>query len=147
MNKLLLFLTFLTGISSGFPKMNPAHFEIDSLIQNSKVNETIEDIKIGFIKSDVSKISRYISSQVYLSLLTGVSGYYSSNQAYYILEKFLKDYSVISFSFERLSINSTTPYATGTYYYEHKGNRSEAKVYLSLKLLYDSWEITQISID
>lgn len=143
MKKLLLLFALLFVFESGFPKNNAA----DTLIQNSKINETINQIETGFVKGDVSKISQYISSQVYLSILTDVSGYYSSNQAYYILDKFFKDYTVINFHFDRINIEATNPYATGIYYYEHKGNRSEAKVYLSLKLAYDSWEITQISID
>ena len=145
--KILLFVVILAGTSFCFTGSNSTGGGSDSLMQDSKVNETIKEIENGFAKSDVSKISAFISSQVYLSFLNDVSGYYSSNQAYYILENFFQEYSVISFRFDQVNINTTTPFATGIYYYEHKGNRSEAKVYLSLKLSYDSWEITQISID
>lgn len=147
MKKILLLLLIFAGSSLCYAGNNLTGGRSDSLKQDSKINETIKEIENGFENSDVSKISAYISSQVYLSFLNDASGYYSSNQAYYILEKFFKEYSVISFSFDRVNFNTTTPFATGIYYYEHKGTRSEAKVYLSLKLSYDSWEITQISID
>ena len=146
MKNLLLYI-FLSCLVIGFAKANAEHSELDSIAQNSGLDEIITEIEKGFVEGDVSLISPHFSSQLYLSFLNDVSGYYSSNQAYYILEKFFKEYSVISFSFDQVKTDINTPYATGIYYYEQKGNRSEAKVYLSLKYTNKSWEITQISID
>jgi hypothetical protein len=86
-------------------------------------------------------------SMYWKNSLMGVSGYYSANQSFYVLEKFINEYKVISFKFDSFNFNTITPFAKGTYYYEHKGNRSEAKVYLTMKLTSQSWKITQISIN
>ena len=147
MIKNLLFVIFLSFIAISVAKANIGRFELDSIAQNSGLEEIIKEIEKGFVKSDVSYISTHFSSQIYLSFLNDVSGYYSSNQAYYILENFFKEYTVISFSFDKVKTNINTPYVTGIYYYDQKGIRSEAKVYLSLKYTNKSWEITQISID
>ena len=147
MIKNLFFQILLSFITLSVTKANIGHFELDSVAQNSGLEKIIKEIENGFVKSDVSFISSHFSSQVYLSFLNDVSGYYSSNQAYYILEEFFKEYTVISFSFDKVKTNINTPYVTGIYYYDQKGIRSEAKVYLSLKYTNKSWEITQISID
>lgn len=147
MKKILLFCLILSGFIVGNSRGNLVECLSDSTTQYVVIYEMIKQIENGFAKSDVSFISPHLGSQVYLSFLNDVSGYYSSNQAYYILEKFLKEYSVISFSFDKIKTDTTTPFATGRYYYEHRGNRAEAKVYLSLKYSNNSWEITQISID
>lgn len=147
MKKILLFFVILSGFIVGNTRGNLVECLSDSTTQDVEIYEMIKQIENGFAKSDVSFISPHLGSQVYLSFLNDVSGYYSSNQAYYILEKFLKEYSVITFSFDKIKTDTTTPFATGRYYYEHRGNRAEAKVYLSLKYSNNSWEITQISID
>ena len=116
------------------------------LYEHETSREYVKGIEKGISDTKTSDISPYLSSQVYLSFLNGISGYYSSNQAYYVIEKFLKEYKVISFRFNKLKLNTTAPFAIGTYYYEYKGNRSEAKVFVTLKFTSKSWQITQISI-
>ena len=129
-----------------FAQKYPIKSELRSSSQNTMAYETLEEIGMGISKTKLSAISPHLSSHIYLSFLNGVSGYYSSNQAYYVLENFFKEYKVTSFKFDNFNFNTITPFAKGTYNYEHKGNRSEAKVYLTVKLTGKSWKVTQISI-
>ncbi len=147
MKKIIFLILFLFSGQLYFPQEYSIKKDLKSNSQNSVVYGVLNDIEKGILRTNISDISPYLASQVYLSFLNGISGYYSSNQAYYTLEKFLKEYKVISFSFSKIKINTTHPFAIGTYYYEHKGNRSEARVYLTVKLTGKSWQITQISIN
>ena len=147
MKNLIFILVILFGSEICFAQEHPITSKLNSTKQNSLLHELLEDVDKGISEAEISSISPLLASQVYLSFLNGISGYYSSNQAYYVLEKFLNEYKVISFKFDKIKIDTMTPFATGIYYYEHKGNRSEAKVYLTLKLATNSWQITQISID
>ena len=104
-------------------------------------------IESAISQGDVAILSSYIGSQTYLSLSNGIRGYYSSNQAYYLLEDFFRIYSVSSFRFENLNTNENVPYATGIYNYEFKGKRNETQAYISLKKIGRSWKITQITIN
>jgi len=110
-------------------------------------NVIFQEIENGIIEGDVSKIARYFSPKPYLSFSNGVTGYYSSNQAYYILEDFFNIYKVISFKFDHKKNDSSVSYATGIYYYESGGKRDSAQVYVTLSKLGDNWFITQISIN
>ena len=130
-----------------FAQEYPIKSEINSNSQNTVAYEILEEIETGISKTKLSAISPHLSSHIYISFPNGVSSYYSSNQAYYVLENFFKEYNVISFKFDSFNFNTVIPFAKGTYYYEHKGNRSEAKVYLTMKLTGESWKITQISIN
>ena len=130
-----------------FAQKYPIKSELNSNSQNTVAYEILEEIEMGISKTKLSAISPHLSSHIYISFLNGVSSYYSSNQAYYVLENFFKEYNVISFKFDSFNFNTVIPFAKGTYYYEHKGNRSEAKVYLTMKLTGESWKITQISIN
>lgn len=115
-------------------------FQLENLIFN--------EIEKGIGESNVSKIARYFSPKPYLSFSNGVTGYYSSNQAYYVLEDFFNIYKVISFKFDHKKINgSESSYATGIYQYESKGKRDTAQVYITLNKIGDTWFITQISIN
>lgn len=145
-NIIILILILIWG-QQIFAQKYPIKSELRATSQNTMAYETLEEIGMGISKTKLSAISPHLSSHIYLSFLNGVSGYYSSNQAYYVLENFFKEYKVTSFNFDSFNFNTVTPFAKGTYYYEHKGNRSEAKVYLTMKLTGKSWKITQISIN
>ncbi len=145
-NIIILILILIWG-QQIFAQKYPIKSELRATSQNTMAYETLEEIEMGISKTKLSAISPHLSSHIYLSFLNGVSGYYSSNQAYYVLENFFKEYKVTSFKFDNFNFNTVTPFAKGTYNYEHKGNRSEAKVYLTMKLTGKSWKITQISIN
>lgn len=147
MKKIIILILILILGQQIFAQKYPIKSDLKSNSQNTMAYETLEEIEMGISKTNLSAISPHLSSHIYLSFLNGVSGYYSANQAYYVLENFFKEYKVTSFIFDSFNFNTVTPFAKGTYYYEHKGNRSEAKVYLTLKLTGKSWKITQISIN
>ena len=116
--------------------------------KNVVVKQNIfNNIEIAISKGNTSALSGYLASQTYLSLSNGIRGYYSSNQAYYVLEDFFRIYNVSSFRFDNLNSAEDTPYATGIYNYEYKGKRNSAQVYISLNRFGKSWKITQITIN
>lgn len=126
----------------------------NNLQQNLNSNSNIKaqsiifnDIESGIIANDVEQISKYFSPQPYISLINGVNGYYSSNQAYYILEDFFTTYKVISFKIGETKSDESVSYAKGEYYFEKKGKREAAHLYVTLSKSGSKWQITQISIN
>ena len=115
--------------------------------QTDGVQLVFSNIEKDFNSSDISSLSKYFGSQTYFSLENGVNGYYSSNQAYYVLESFFKDYRVVSFKLNKIRTDPDNPSATGVYNYDLNGKRDSVQVYLSIKKVGESWKITQISID
>jgi hypothetical protein len=116
--------------------------------KHAPVQQSIfSDIEKGLSSGNVSVISRYFSPQTYFSLSNGVSGYYSSNQSFYILEDFFSIYKVSSFRFLNIQADKNNPYATGVYTFESKGQKGTSQVYVSLKNIGGSWKITQITIN
>ncbi len=115
--------------------------------QNERAGEIINQIKTAISKNDIESLSAHLSAQTYLNLPNGISGYYSSNQAYFVLEDFLKTYRMISFGFNEINTSGNNPFATGNYDYEFKGKRGSAHIYLQLRNSGKSWTITQITIN
>jgi hypothetical protein len=121
-----------------------------NLNSNNKIKaQTIifKDIESAISTNDINKISKYFSPQPYISLINGVNGYYSSNQAYYILEDFINTYKVVSFKIGETKIDQSISSARGEYYFERKGKREVAHLYLTLSKSGSKWQITQISIN
>ncbi|MFO7447482.1 MAG: DUF4783 domain-containing protein [Ignavibacteriaceae bacterium] len=124
--------------------------KLDSSQKAERTNSAqmiFNDIEAGIAGGDVTRLSRFLGSQTYFSLSNGVSGYYSANQAYYVLEDFFKIYQVVSFRLNNVKAEGDNPYATGEYYYDLKGKRDTAQVYISLKFTGNNWKITQITIN
>ncbi|HUX59812.1 MAG TPA: DUF4783 domain-containing protein [Ignavibacteriaceae bacterium] len=105
------------------------------------------EIESGISSGNISMISKYLSAQTYLNLSNGISGYYSSNQAYYVLAEFFKLYRVADFSFDNIHTDENNPFATGTYNYLFRGKHETSEVYISLKHNGKRWKITQITIN
>lgn len=121
-----------------------------SLNSGSKVKVQsiiFDEIESGILKNDVKSFSQYFSSQPYISLINGVNGYYSSNQAYYIIEDFFKTFKVVDFSFAEKKTDESVSFGKGKYYFERKGKRESANLYVTLTKQGSRWYITQISVN
>jgi hypothetical protein len=119
----------------------------DNNNQKNSAQVILTDIESGISKGNIGGIFKHLSPKTYFSLTNGIRGYFSSNQAYYILEDFFKVYQVISFKFHSIQTENGNPYATGIYLYEFKGKRETAQVYISLKNAGKSWKIIQITFN
>jgi len=141
----LLTFSFLTWAVSG----QEANFfnKLDSNQRQIITKNVFDEIESGISSGKASSISSFLSGQTYLSLSNGVNGYYSSNQAFYVLQDFFKIYRVISFKLQSIKTDENVPYATGVYYFNFRGRRGTARVYVSLNKGGDSWKISQLTIN
>ena len=147
-----LFLTVVIGfLVSGSSSLFPQHNNLQqNLSTDSKVKVqsiVFNDIEKGIVSHDVKKFSQYFSPQPYISLVNGVNGYYSSNQAYYIMEDFFNSFKIVSFEMAETKTEGNVSYGKGDYYYEKKGRREVAHLYITLSKSGNKWCITQISIN
>jgi hypothetical protein len=107
----------------------------------------LNEIEKGIKEGNINRLTDFFAPQPYISLLSGVNGYYSSNQTYYIIEEFFKNFKVVSFKFENKKFEENVVYGTGKYYYERKGKRESALLYVTLNKTGNKWTISQISIN
>ena len=150
MKTLFLYIVIIFFVS-GSSYLFSQHNNLQQNINNGnkiKIQKVIfNDIESGIVSNDVKKFSQYFSSQPYISLVNGVNGYYSSNQAYYILEDFFNSFKVVSFKMEETKSEGPVSYGKGDYYFEKKGRREVAHLYITLNKSGNKWYITQISIN
>jgi len=122
--------------------------------ENTKIEKSypvpeneFENIINGLVSGNTNNISRYFAPQVYVSLRSGERGYYSSNQAYYLLDNFFKIYSPINFQTTSRMMEGSMPYLSGRLFCRFKGSMETYQVYLNLNWNGFRWEITQLSIN
>lgn len=114
--------------------------------QNQKKEVQIfSDIEKTFSSGNVSLISSYFPSQIYLSLSNGVNGFYSGNQAYYILQDFFQINQPINFKYTQKS-ESENGFATGLFTFENKNKKETAQVFISVEFSGAKWKISLITI-
>lgn len=144
----ILSLIFLAvTVSSIFPQQKNM-FQKDETKKQSEVDPVVfDEIETAIKNGDVVTISRYLGPQTYFSLTNGINGYYSANQAFYVLEDFFKIYRVTKFKFDNVKTGTSNPYATGTYHFDNRGRRSFAQVYISLTKTGKNWNISQLTIN
>jgi hypothetical protein len=116
-------------------------------ILKTSVQEIFDELGNGMSTGNIQDISRLFNSQIYLNLSNGISGYYSSNQAYYVLQDFFRVHHVVSFEFSDTQEEERSLYAIGTYNYSTNGKVDTAQVYIALNLSGKKWKITQITIN
>jgi hypothetical protein len=115
--------------------------------KHDEARVVLTQIEKNITEGNVAGLAKSLSPLTYFSLSNGIRGYYSSNQAYYILEDFFKVYQVLSFKFHNIQAQDGNPYATGIYFYQLKGKRESAQVYVSLKNTGKSWKVIQITFN
>lgn len=148
MIKLYLFIAICLIYNFGIFAQNEKFIHNFKTSTNSDSNLIIiSEIEESIKNADVIKLAKFINSKTYFSLMGNINGYYTTNQAFYLLEDFFKIYKVQLFKFNQVNSFENNPYATGTLYYESKGRRSKAQVYVSLKRIGENWIISQLSIN
>ncbi len=103
-------------------------------------------IEQGISAGTVGMFSGHFADQVYVSLRGGESGYYSANQAFYLLDNYFKTRRLAQFNFTTISESESNPYATGSVGFNIRGRREYAQVYVSLTRSGGRWVITQMNI-
>ncbi len=118
--------------------------------QDAKIKEAQKifyRIEEGLNNAAVDKFSNYFGDKNYLSLSNGTAGYYSSNQAYYVIKDFLSVYTGASFKLVNIVSEASTPFASGILKFNHRGIRGSANVFISLQSVDNQWRISQITIN
>lgn len=114
-------------------------------INQQDILKVFSDIEFGLTTGNVASFSKYFATETFLSLNSGIVGYYSSNQSYYVLQNFFNLNKPISFKYTN-NVFGTNPYATGILNYESKSRRETAQVFISLDASGKNWKISQITI-
>lgn len=116
-------------------------------IKYSKCKKVFIDIGNGFVYSNVYSINQYFNGEVYLNITGEDKGYYSNDQAKYILDSFLNNYPVNNFKWRNSSRSDIYAFATGKYKYKKNGSINTFEISISLNYSDDNWLIDQIIIN
>ncbi len=116
-------------------------------IKYTKCKKVFIDIGNGFNYDNVFTIAQYFSSEVYLNISGEDKGYYSTDQAKYILDNFINNYSPTGFKWRNSSRSDIYAFATGKFKYKKNGYDNVFEISISLNYVDDSWLIDQIIIN
>jgi hypothetical protein len=105
-----------------------------------------KDIQEGIRKGDPNAYSRHFARQIYLNLPGREGGYFSENQASFILKDYFKKKRALGFTFSTMSEQESAPFATGGGTFFQRGNAEIFQVYVALKKSDDRWMIAQFSV-
>lgn len=105
-----------------------------------------EEIRHGFETGNISSFSSRFAQQLRIDLKGEGSGYYSANQAFYILENYLKTRRLISFEFTNVGENDDVPFASGVVVFSQQGAKEVSHLYVLLMPSGKSWVIAEITV-
>lgn len=141
--KLILILIFLLiGVSPESGETLPASEQ-----SKDQIRQIFSKVEEGISSGQPGRFSYALGSQTYISLSTGSSGYYSSGQAFYILQDYFNICRPLGFRFNMIDDKTDNPYASGTYRYESRGTTGTSQIFVTLKQFGNSWKISQITIN
>lgn len=115
--------------------------------RSSDINKILIKIEEGLSTGSVDKFSVYFNAKNYISLANGSSGYFSYNQAFYIIKDYLSIYKPISFKFTNIVLDTNSPFAAGNLKYNNNGIRGNAIVFVTFQMIDNQWRISQITIN
>jgi len=147
MHKIFYILIIFLPLSVLFSQTSNLSGKTETKTSSQQEELIFKEIESAIKEANVEQISKYFGQQTYFSFSNGTNGYYSSNQAFYVVEDFFKLYRVTSFKLDHIKTDNNHSYATGKYNYDNRGQRSTAQVYISLKKIGTNWIITQFTIN
>ncbi len=147
MSKIIYILILLLSFSVSFPQTTSLTSRNETKKSNQQEEFIFKEIESAIKNADVENLSKYFGQQTYFSFSNGTNGYYSNNQAFYVVEDFFNLYKVTSFRFDYVKVDKNNSHATGKYNFDNKGQRSSAQVYISIKKIGTNWIITQFTIN
>jgi hypothetical protein len=111
-----------------------------------KPSVIISQIESGVLAGNVKGFSGYLSKQVFINLRGAESGYFSANQATYLLRSFFESCRIVRFKFTTVE-ETEEPYATGGgVMISGKGSRESFQVYIALSKTDNRWVISQFNV-
>lgn len=119
------------------------------IITPSKADElqtVLKQIEKGFTQNNVQLFSDYFGENCYLSLNDGTTGYYTSNQTYYIFEKYFSRYKIIEFKISDYSKGNVQTMIEASIKYSAGGVIYNGQVLITVKNIKNNLVITQIFI-
>jgi hypothetical protein len=114
--------------------------------QKSAQRQILAEIQAGIAKGDVGVFAKHLGTQVYMSLKDSERGYFSANQALYVLQDFFSVHRPISFTFSTQGEIEDSPFATGRGFFIARGLRESAQVYVSLARSEGRWVVAEFNI-
>jgi len=105
-----------------------------------------DNVRSGLNNGSVGSFSDMLGPRVSIDLRGGESGYFSSNQAYYVLERYMQANRISDLTFSTMEESAGVPFATGRTTIVKKGMKENAQVYVSLTQVGGRWVISQIKI-
>lgn len=144
-----LLLSFLLLVTVGdfvAFSQNFLNRKAEKVVTQQDYTEIFRSIETGFSQGNVVSFSKYFAPQVYVNLPGEDGGYYSANQAYYILQNYLGSRQPQSFHFSTYGELENIPYATGPGRFTIKGSVETVQVYIALSRVNNQWVVSQINI-
>lgn len=103
-------------------------------------------IQSGILSGNAEAFSRYFGKQVSVSLRGRESGYFSSNQAFYIIQDYIGARHTVSFRFTTVDDHEPSVYATGGGTFLRRGMKEIFQVYVALSKDDNGWTISQLNV-
>ena len=110
------------------------------------VSGIFHDIEEGILNGNIRNFSDHFARQVYMDLHDAQGGYYSANQASYVLQRFFGSRRLVSFKLSNIGRSESALYATGGGTFMYHSARENLQVYVSLFLIDGRWVITQFNV-
>lgn len=114
---------------------------------NKQIDRIFQKIEQGLTEGNINKFSGYFNSRIVISLEESSSDYFSSNQAFYVLDEFFRKNKITQFSFKQIILVGDNPYAYGELESSTPASKMKHKVFVSLEFIFTDWKITQITIN
>ena len=114
--------------------------------EERKPKEIFEDIEKGLTQGDVKMFSKYFDRQLLISHRGLENGYFSGNQAQFILQSFFNARRTLHFKFTTIN-RATEPYATGGGTFSIRGGQRELlQIYVALSRVGGRWVIAEFNV-
>jgi hypothetical protein len=104
------------------------------------------DVREGVLGNSVGRFASHFSQRVFIQLPESEGEFYSARQAFYVLDRYLRNRSIAALQLNISESSASNPYATGNLTLTIRGTHQQARLYVVLAKGEGQWMITHFSI-
>lgn len=120
-------------------------FQEDS-IRSTRSDSMYQEIEKALQSGSEDALTKHFASKVYLNLRGGNYGYFSANQAHYIMKEFFIKHKFFNVRFSVPGADADELYITGIASLLARGKTEQVKVYIGFIREHNSYRISQLTI-
>ncbi|GEM_PF-6923282 len=143
---IVLFVVFTYSSPGQQPDTMKQTERVQPSPESHQLTEILREVREALTANSTESLTKHFAKRVYLNLLGDGKGYFSGNQAHYIIRKYLEQNTVVALQLNEQRTDNQEPFLSGSGTLSGRAKKEPVHVYIGFVRVNDVYQISQFTI-